>query len=358
MELRLLYFLPNKLATLRKKCYNCFKEHPIYINSMKKFICLILTLIFSIATLFIGCNSPATIRIYAPDGAPALALSSVIKQDFENAEICIVSADKIGSLVSGKEKKADICILPINMASKLIGNGEDYKTLGTVTHGNFYFLSRSETVIDRENIDRLIGKTVGVMQLQNVPGLTLQSVFINNAIEYTTIQDISEKEQNKVNLMAINKIETARTDIDAFLIPSPQADAIAQTTDLKFVGSLGELYGDFGFPQAIIVVKNQVLEKNLPLVKEFVKQLESVENYLKEENKAEICTLLRSKIESGLTPVFNENNLTSDSINRSKIKFIACKNSKETMKTFIQKLKSVNPNSVGEFSEDFFYLGE
>lgn len=325
---------------------------------MKKFICLILTLIFSIATLFIGCNPPATIRIYAPDGAPALALSSVMKQDVENAEIRIVSADKIGALVSGKDKKADICILPINMASKLIGNGKDYKTLGTVTHGNFYFLSKNETVIKQENLESLIGKTVGVMQLANVPGLTLQSVLIDNNVEYTTIQDSSEKQQNKVNLMAINKVETARTDIDVFLIPSPQADGIERTTDLKFVGSLGELYGDFGFPQAIIVVKNQVLEENLSFVKAFVKELESVESYLKEENKSEICSLLKSKIESGLTPVFNESNLTSDSITRSKIKFIACKNSKETMKTFIQKLKSVNPNSVGEFSEDFFYLGE
>lgn len=325
---------------------------------MKKLACLILTLIFSIATLFVGCNPPATVSIYAPDGAPALALSTVIKKNFENTEICIVSADKIGALVSGKDKKADICILPINMASKLIGNGEDYKTLGTITHGNFYFLSKTETVIDQDNPSALIGKIIGVMQLANVPGLTLQSVLTDSEIAYTIIQDSSEKEQNKVNLMAINKIETARTDIDAFLIPSPQADGIERTTDLKFVGSLGELYGDFGFPQAVVVVKNQVLEENLLFVKEFIKQLESVESYLKEENKAEICSLLRSKIESGLTPVFNENNLTSDSIKHANVKFIACKNSKETMKAFIQKLKSVNPNSVGEFSENFFYLGE
>ncbi len=325
---------------------------------MKKFTCLILAFLFSLATLFIGCSTPTPVSIYAPDGAPALALSSVIKKDFENTEICIVSADKIASFVSGKDKKADICILPINMASKLIGSGEDYKTLGTITHGNFYFLSKNETTIDKENIGVLIGKTVGVMQLQNVPGLTLRSVLKENGVAYTIIQDTSEKEQDKVNLMAINKIETARTDIDVFLIPSPQADAKAQTTNLKFVGSLGELYGDFGFPQAIIVAKNSLLQENLPFVKEFVKELENVENYLKEENKAEICSLLRSKMESGLTPVFNENNLTSESIKRSKIKFIDCKNGKQSVQTFIQKLKALQPDSVQEFSENFYYLGE
>ena len=85
--------------------------------------------------------------------------------------------------------------------------------------------------------------------------------------------------------------------------------------------------------------------------------MESVESYLKEENKAEICSLLQSKIERGLTPVFNENNLTNDSIKHASVKFIACKNAKETVKAFIEKLKSVNPDSVGELSENFFYLG-
>lgn len=325
---------------------------------MKKFISFILTFILSLATLFVGCNTPSLVSIYAPDGAPALALASVIKRNFENTEINIVSADKIASFVSGKEKKADICILPINMASKRIGGGEDYKMLGTITHGNFYFLSKTQTLIDKENIDALLGKTVGVMQLQNVPGITLRSVLATNNIAYTIIQDSSEKEQNKVNLMAINKVETARTDIDLFLIPSPQADAKAQTTNLKFVGSLGELYGDFGFPQAIVVVKNRLLNENLAFVKEFISQMEGVNDYLKEENKSEICSLLHSKTESGLTPVFNENNLTNDSIARSKIRFIGCKNAKETVKAFIQALKAVQPDSVQEFHESFYYLGE
>ena len=325
---------------------------------MKKFTCYILTFILSITTLFFSCATPNAVSIYAPDGAPALALSSVIKKDFENTEIHIVSADKIGALVSGKEKKADICILPINMASKLIASGKEYKMLGTITHGNFYFLSKTEMEIDKENIGVLIGKTVGVLQLQNVPGLTFQSILKESDIAYKIIQDASEKEQDKANLMAINKIETAREDIDVFLIPSPQADAKAQTTGLKFVGSLGELYGDFGFPQAIIVAKNSLLQENLPFVKAFVEQVENVESFLKEENKAEICALLHGKMESGLTPVFNENNLTSESIARSKIKFIDCKSGKESVQTFIEKLKSINPNSVETFSENFYYLGE
>ena len=325
---------------------------------MKKFTCLILTVILSFFTLFFGCSVPETISIYAPDGAPALALSSVIKKDFENTKIHIVSANKIGALVSGKDKKADICILPINVASKLIGGGEDYKMLGTITHGNFYFLSKTEMVIDKENMNALIGKTVGVMQLQNVPGLTFQSILKENDIAYKIIQDTSEKEQDKANLMAINKIETARTDIDVFLIPSPQADAKAQTTPLQFVGSLSELYGENGFPQAIIVAKRTLLQENLTFIKAFIKHVKAADSYLKEENKADICSLVHNCLESGLTPTFNANNLTNDSIRRANVKFIDCQSSKAGVEAFIQKLKAVDPNSVKSFHESFYYLGE
>ena len=160
---------------------------------MKKFVCLILTLLLSITSLLFGCNSSSKILIYSPDGAPALALSKVIKSDFKDASVNIVAADKIASFVTGKKKKADICILPINLASKLIGSGEDYKMLGTITHGNFYFLSTLDISVDSQNLGVLVGKTVGVMQLQNVPGLTFKSVLAANEIDFITIEDTSQK---------------------------------------------------------------------------------------------------------------------------------------------------------------------
>lgn len=325
---------------------------------MKKLIVLFLTILLAFTSL-VACNdNQDKISIYAPDGAPALALATVMKKGFTNAEINIVASDKISSVVTGSEKKADICILPINMASKLIGSGDDYKMLGTITHGNFYFLSSADISVTRDNLSVLVGKTIGVMQIQNVPGLTLKCSLEAQNVEYATIQDTSEKVANKVNLLGINKVETARDDIDLFLIPSPQADAKELSTSLKVVGSLSEIYGENGFPQAIIVVKNSVLDKNLAFVKDFVNELKNAKNYLKEENKAEILTLINSKIESGLTPVFNENNLTNTSIERSKIQFISAKNAKETADNFIQKLKNLQPDSVKEFSENFYYLGD
>ena len=325
---------------------------------MKKIALFILTIIVGLSTLLVGCNDSDKINVYSPDGAPALSLIKVIKKDFKNVNVNIVSADKIGVYIAGDDKKADICILPVNMASKLIGDGKNYKMIATITHGNFYFLSKNSTEVNRQNLINLVGKTIGVMQLQNVPGLTLKSVFNDLNIDYEIIQDSSQKKENKVNLMGINKVETAREDIDLFLIPSPQADLKELTTDLNIVGSLGEIYSENGFPQAIIVVKNSLLNENLAFVKNFANEIKGVNNFLNEQNKGEILTLLNSKIESGLTPVFNENTLTNKSIERSKIEFVSAKNSNILVQNFIQKLKKIEPNSVNEFNENFFYEGD
>lgn len=325
---------------------------------MKKLTTIILTIITICVFSLVGCKKTSEIAIYAPDGAPALALSSIMKQNLENVSVNIIGSDKIQSVVTGDSKKADVCILPINMASNLIGSGSDYKMLGTITHGNFYFLSKNEMVVNVNNLSLLKGEVVGVLQLKNVPGLTLKAVLNKNNVEYKEIADASEKEPTKVNLMAINKVEATRKDVDLFLIPSPQADNVEKNTSLKIVGSLGELYSENGFPQAIVVAKKSVIEKNAKSLKEIVSHLTTVNTYFKEENIIEVCSLIESKLESGLTPTFNKTNLTVDSIDRSNISFVSMVECKEQVEEFIDLLISVEPNSVKKFNSDFYYLGE
>ena len=133
-----------------------------------------------------------TISIYAPDGAPALALAQLMYDDnqFYQTSVTynIVSSDAISAYVTGESPVADICILPLNAASKLLGSGETYTILGTVTNGNLYILSKDSEEITSENIVGLLsGKTIGVIQLANVPGLTLKIILNKYGLEYQTI---------------------------------------------------------------------------------------------------------------------------------------------------------------------------
>lgn len=125
------------------------------------------------------------ISVYAPDGAPAIGLTKLMKEDvLENTEYNIVDPSMVQTLVGGAEPKADICVLPVNVAVKLLGNAKNYKLIGTLTHGNLYLLSKNSTQIDADNLEELRGKTVGVVNLAQVPGLTFKLILKNYGIEF------------------------------------------------------------------------------------------------------------------------------------------------------------------------------
>ena len=137
-------------------------------------------------------SDPGEVSIYAPDGAPALALAKLMAEENQFGQISveynIVPADTIGARVTGEDPAADICILPLNAASKLLGDGSTYRMLGTVTNGNLYLLSKDGASVTSENIrEELNGKTIGVIQLNNVPGLTLKIILEKYDIDYEVI---------------------------------------------------------------------------------------------------------------------------------------------------------------------------
>lgn len=137
-------------------------------------------------------SDPGEVSIYAPDGAPALALAKLMAEENQFGQISveynIVPADTIGARVTGEDPAADICILPLNAASRLLGSGQTYKMLGTVTNGNLYILSKDGASVTSENIrEELNGKTIGVIQLNNVPGLTLKIILEKYDIDYEVI---------------------------------------------------------------------------------------------------------------------------------------------------------------------------
>lgn len=136
-------------------------------------------------------SSSSEVAVYAPDGAPALALAKLMAEEntFSQTSLTynIVAADTIGARVSGENPAADICILPVNAASKLLGSGAKYKMLGTVTNGNLYILSKDGETLTKDNLSLLKGKTVGVINLANVPGITLKIILNKYGIPYETV---------------------------------------------------------------------------------------------------------------------------------------------------------------------------
>ena len=182
-----------------------------------------------------------TYSVYAPDGAPALALTNAISQSRVTGaptvfNYHIVAADQIKLQVTG-QMPADFCVLPVNLAANLLRSGEKYKLLGTVTNGNMFLLStRSDapTVSSTKELEALIGRKVGVVQLANVPGLTFRLVLEREGIPYKILTEADDKfESDKVNLAPIANAATEVTlagEYNYFLCPEPAASAKVKAT--------------------------------------------------------------------------------------------------------------------------------
>ncbi|MDE7453755.1 MAG: hypothetical protein K2N22_05035 [Clostridia bacterium] len=142
-----------------------------------------------------GCDEAlynGNVSVYAPDGAPALGIANLlagaeVPNDGSDVKYEVVNASLIQNFVTGANPKADICVLPVNLAVKLLDNGEKYKLVATLTHGNLYLLSKDGTEITAKNIGKLRGKTVGVVNLAAVPGLTFKVILENHGIDYVEL---------------------------------------------------------------------------------------------------------------------------------------------------------------------------
>lgn len=337
---------------------------------MKKFIVTILTaalLLLSVAGLT-SCDSGDTgkISVYMPDGAPALAMAKLMKDDMQfdrNVSYTVVDASVIQTYVTGESPAADLCILPVNAASKILGTGKSYKMLGTVTHGNLFILAKKGAdKITAENLSSLVGKTVGVINLPAVPGLTLKLILNDNNISYSEIGNTGAIDGNKVNLKSVDAAQVipSGSDCDYFIVSEPAATTKVNATKgaLEIAGNLQELYNaDGGYPQAVLVAKNQTIENDGKFISDFVSALSENASWIIDENTSaqDIVSAVESHLAKGLSPKFTEANLNKTVIRNCAINFVKSSDCKEEVNAFIAKLITVSANSASTVNDNFYY---
>ncbi|MDE6412186.1 MAG: hypothetical protein K2L02_06660 [Clostridia bacterium] len=306
--------------------------------------------------------------VYCPDGAPALSLLNGILKEDETFEYHVIDSGTVQAQVTGENPNADFCVLPLNLASKLLGTGSSYQMLGTVTHGNLFFLTTGDNaLLTSENLTSLVGKTVGAVQLTNVPGLTLQVVLKQNDIPYQTIESMQEeKAADKVNLLQMGTDATNVTPdrgCDYYLCPEPAVAAKIKGTasapkPFKLAGDLQSLYGgEEGYPQAVLVAKKSVIEKDKESVDKLVSYFKGNAEYLAGAETAAVLSLLNSVRTEGLTPAFNQNNLNGTVIQNCSVRYTEAKDCKSAVNAFLEKLIAVNANAANSVSDGFYYLG-
>ena len=325
---------------------------------MKKIALLLATVIIASSVGLFGCRKQNNDwDVYAPDGAPALALGLPMYEDKpdDGMDYHIVSSLVIKTYVTGKNPDAEICLLPVNLAAKLLGDGSVYQMAGVVTHGNLYLLSTNQTQYTKDNLNDLIGKTVGVVQLNNVPGLTFKATLAAANVPYNDLSGGGSVALDKVNLKPIDPKDT--TGADVFLLPSPAADARAAATDFVFVGDLQAMYGSGnGYPQAVLVVKKELLDRDADRVNAFLARVAESEAWLKVADKRTVVEAVRLHLANGLSPTFNETTLTDGAIAHSGIRFQVTDRELIAKTTdFLSRLVAIEPTMAAIPDEDFYY---
>lgn len=307
-----------------------------------------------------GDSAPQKLSVYMPDGAPALAMAYQMHNnsaDKYQLECHVVDASTIAAYVTGEAPAADICIMPINAAAKLLGSGSMYKLLGSVTNGNLYIISKNGVQITKDNVSELVGKTVGVVNLANVPGLTTQIVLTQHNLKYNIVDNQGTTAADAVNLVAVNAQDiTPAGTCDYYVIPQPAAAVKVDKAGFTLCGSIQELYSDDGiYPQAVLVVKNDLLSNNPDLVQHLEGVLTANAQWLPTAPVADVTAAVQAHLTEGMTPSLSAATLTADAIAGCNIKYVSATDNRDYFKDFVDKLLAVNPASTAEMNDNFFY---
>ncbi len=303
--------------------------------------------------------------LYVPDGAPALSVARLLDDEsiLPEIEIKVVDAATIKTFVTGESPEADFCILPVNLASKFLGTGEVYSLLGTVTNGNLYIMKKgaAEDINSKSDLNKLIGKKVGVINISNVPGLTFKAVLQDGGVAFQEVKDGISYDENKVNLygLADGTEVTPAADYDYFIVPEPAATTKQNKTSgkLSVAGSLQALYGEGnGYPQAVLVVKGIVDRATETLADKLTATFPENKAWLTAEGTTaeKIVNAVKSGfVDSDMGATFSAQNLNAEVISNCGINFRSTIKCKQDVLDYIEKING-GTDAWGTPEEMFF----
>jgi ABC-type nitrate/sulfonate/bicarbonate transport system substrate-binding protein len=275
-------------------------------------------------------------------------------------EYHVVSATTLHTFTTGKDPAAEVCVMPVNAAAKLLGDGSVYQMAAVLTHGNLYLLAENEGWYNKENLSDLIGKTVGVLQLNNVPGLTLKACLQSLGLPYNDLSGGEEFSDSAINLRAVSASPMVLSGADAYLLPSPEADWRVDSGNWHFVGDMQALYGDGnGYPQAVVVVKRELIESRTDWVRSLLSKIDEGGAWLTTAEKSVIAGAVQANLADGLMPKFTAETLTDGAIARSGIRLQRMDGGAVAeVKAFLQSLIEVDGKFAAMPSDDFYWLGD
>ena len=324
---------------------------------MKNFLTIIMSLMLMIlgVTSIVGCkdDNREKIQIYMPDGAPALSMSKLMNDnnqfDIEVGYTVVASSNIANTILN---KTADIAILPVNAASKILG--DTYKIVATVTNGNLFVVGNK----DIGNLSDLRGEVIGVIGQGNVPDLNFRYLLSSNFVDYETSETVVDGKvaikyfadaSNLLPLLKQNKLNFG-------LLPEPAVSKLlSMASNFAVKLDIQALWEGGSYPQAVMVAKTSIIEDNAELIEDIILEMKNSEDWIK-NNPADAVTAVNNNIEEGVVPSL-QTTISSTAIENCNIKVYSTKedSEKNRIKSYWEKIKTVNSSAIGNYTDNLFW---
>lgn len=295
-----------------------------------------LLILFILLSLNIFAES---IKVLTPDGLPALSIVNMMSdtKDIEGAKV-EYKLEKLSDalVVDMLKREGDIAIVPSNFSAQLYNKKLGYKILGTVGWGSFYVVSRENI----SSLEELKGKEIYTFGKGLTPDIIFQSILQQKGIDKTKIKINYLSNGNEVAALYLGK------KVDTIVIPEPMLSKIlSKNLNSNIVANLNDEWknitqSDLGYPQATLVVKEEIFNSNPKLVKAFINELtKSISLLYKDKEKS-----IKNIKENGLGV---DTTILDKVLTRANIFYIPIIDCQEEYNRYFKILENTNKKVIG-----------
>lgn len=329
---------------------------------MKRIISVLLIVVLA-ALLFTGCSpekapevsaekqESISLKVAAPSGAPTISMIKMFKENpsfGENVEVSyesVKSPDLMASRILSGE--IDIAVVPTNLAATLYNKGAEYKLASSNVWGLLYLVGNEEL----NGWEDLRGKEIYTMGRGLTPDIVFRYLLSKNGINPDT--DLTLTYVGEATELASAFIAGKST---ISVIPEPMlSNVMAKKADTVILMDLQEEWsklnnGNHSYPQASLIVKNEIAEKYPELLEAFLAEYEKSIDWL--TDNAEKAGEYSEKLETGVTKA-----AVVSGLKRSNIRYVGSKAAREAIEDYLKVLFEYSPESIGgRLPDDGFYL--
>ena len=321
---------------------------------MKKilnFIAVITTVI-----LMISCNQgnnsitneEINATLISPDGLPSIAISKLITDNSKIENITLESSiEKTTDLLLSElmKGKADLAIVPSNLALQAYKKNLGYKVAATIGWGDRLYLVSTEEI---SNISELEGCEVYNTGKGLTPDIVFKNILSKNNVNEDNINFSYVGAASELAPLLIS--EQAKYAV----VPEPVLSTVmAKNSDIKIILSLNDEWikvnnVENGYPQSTLLIKEEFYNK-IKDTNSYDKLIEAFEESEKwvidnPELAAEKCE------ELGITV---NKDVINESIKNSNLRFTTIEDSKKEYEAYFSTIDTDNKGESGEYDSVF-----